>query len=391
MSQRKDIRPELAGYQAVRQEIEACRKYGRDHRDERGVKAAVLDRLHPKQLKLTVSEIIAENENAKTLRLVASGRVLPPFLSGQYLNLAVAIDGIRTSRPYSISSSPTQTAYYDVTVGRVENGFVSHYLLDEVKVGDTLTATGPMGNFYYNPLFHGRKLVFLAGGTGVTPFLSMIRTFTDQNADLDVLLIYGCRSRKDALFEAELAHRAARHPNFKYELVLSAPDPGDQGKAGLIDARLIKELVGNPAAATFYLCGPFAMQQFCTSELESLGVKGRSIRSEAFLAPADAYADPGWPKERRPEQPVTLTVQRPDGSMLTIASRTGEPVLTALERAGLSVPNGCRTGECSLCRIRMIDGQVFQPSGALIRHSDRSFGFIHSCRAYPLTDLTLVI
>jgi ferredoxin-NADP reductase len=391
MSVRQDIRPALKGYQEIKKEMEICQKYGRDYRHDRGLKAAIMDRLHPRQLELTVSEIITENAHAKTLRLTANGRALPSFLPGQYLSLTVDIDGVRTSRPYSISSSPTQTAYYDLTVGRVKDGFVSNYLLDEVKVGDTLTTSGPLGNFYYNPLFHGQKLVFLAGGTGITPFMSMIRTFTDQNLDLDILLLYGCRSVKDALFLPELRRRAELHTNFKFELVLSEPDSGDQGRRGLIDASLIKELVNDMAGTTFYICGPSAMQEFCTSQLESLGVRRRAIRREAFISPGDVLNDPAWPKDISADNPVTLTVQRSSGEIVTINTRVGEPVLTALEKAGLAVPNACRTGECSLCRVKMTAGKVFQPNSALVRQSDRLLGYIHSCRAYPLSDLTLVI
>lgn len=391
MSARQDIRQELKGYQEIKKEVEICQKYGQDYRNQRGMKAAIINRLHPRQLELTVSEIIAENDHTKTLRLTAPGHSLPPFLPGQYLSLTVQIDGVRTSRPYSISSSPTQTAYYDLTIGRVQDGFVSNYLLDEVKVGDTLSTSGPLGNFYYNPLFHGKKLVFLAGGTGITPFMSMIRTFTDQNLDLDILLFYGCRSVKDALFLPELKRRTELHPNFKFELVLSEPDPADQGRTGFIDANLIKEVVEDIAGTTFYMCGPSAMQRFCTSQLESLGVKRWAIRSEAFIAPGDVFADPAWPQDMSPDQPVTLTVQKPSGAKLSIETKVGEPVLTALEKAGLTVPNGCRTGECSLCRVKMTAGEVFQPSGALVRASDRALGYIHSCRAYPLSDVTLVI
>ena len=128
MSARKDIKSQLEGYQEIKKEIEICQKYGQDYRNERGLKTAIINRLHPRQLELTVSEIMVENAHTKTLRLAANGSFLPPFLPGQYLNVTVQIDGVRTSRPYSISSSPTQTAYYDLTIGRVKDGFVSNYL-----------------------------------------------------------------------------------------------------------------------------------------------------------------------------------------------------------------------------------------------------------------------
>lgn len=391
MSARNEIKTSFVGYEEIKKEIEVCQKYGKDYRSERGLKRAVINRLHPSKLELTVSEIIVENDNTKTLRLASNGRILPPFLAGQYLSVTVQIDGVRTSRPYSISSSATQTGYYDLTIGRVEDGFVSNYLLDEVKVGDTLITSGPLGNFYHNPLIHSKKLVFMAGGTGVTPFMSMIRTFIDQNLDFDILLLYGCRSVKDALFLPELKHLAKAHPNFKFELVLSNPDSEDKGRTGFIDANLIKEVVDDIDGVTFYMCGPSAMQKFCTNELETLGVKRRAIRSEAFIGPKDALSDPAWPQEIKADKPVTIKVQRSNQETMNISSRAGEPVLTALERAGLAYPNACRTGECSLCRIKMTEGQVFQPSTALVRNSDRLHGYIHSCRAYPLSDITVVI
>jgi ferredoxin-NADP reductase len=121
------------------------------------------------------------------------------------------------------------------------------------------------------------------------------RTFTDQNLDLDILLLYGCRSVKDALFLPELTQRAERHPNFQFQLVLSDPDSSDQGPRGLLDANLIKELVDDIGGTTFYICGPSAMQEFCTSQLESLGVRRRAIRREAFTAPGDVFDDPAGP------------------------------------------------------------------------------------------------
>ena len=113
--------------------------------------SGVINLLHPKRLRLRVSEIRRETTSASTLRLVAREGELPPFLAGQYINLFVRAGGIRTARPYSISSSPRQNAYYDITIRRVEDGFVSNYLLDEVRVGDTLESTAPAAIFITTP------------------------------------------------------------------------------------------------------------------------------------------------------------------------------------------------------------------------------------------------
>jgi hypothetical protein len=139
----RDFREDIEGYGEIKQEMEISRKYGINYRVQKNRRADVVSRLHPKVLKLRLADIILETPTTKTLRLVAREGNLPPFQAGQYINLQVEINGIRTSRPFSISSSPRQTAYYDITVRKIENGFVSAYLFDDVRVGDEFTSSGP--------------------------------------------------------------------------------------------------------------------------------------------------------------------------------------------------------------------------------------------------------
>ncbi len=176
----KDVMHDIEGYDAVLTEIEVARRYGTDYTAQQGKLKRIIDSLHPKALSLKVSEISEATPSAKVFRLVAAGGYLPPFQAGQYINLCVELGGVRTSRPYSIASPPSQSAYYEIAVRAVPDGFVSDYLLKNVAVGDEFVSSGPAGNFYYNPLFHGDDLVFLAGGSGITPFMSMIRETTDR-------------------------------------------------------------------------------------------------------------------------------------------------------------------------------------------------------------------
>jgi len=386
-----DIRPQIKGYQEIVNEAEICRKYGRDYQAEKGIYARVLERIHPHRLQLKVTKIITETASAKTLRLVSTGAPLPPFQAGQYINLAVEIDGVRTSRAYSISSPPTQTAYYDITVRRIEEGFVSDYLLDRAKVGDSFESSGPSGNFYYNPLFHGNNLVFIAGGSGVTPFMSMLREVIDAGIERQIHLIYGSRSVDDAIFHAELTEYASSYPNFTYSLVISEPATGYQGLTGLIDAQLLKSLIPDLSAPTFYMCGPTALYEFTSSELQKLGIPRRRIRREVVGAPANITATPGWPAGV--DAGINFRVNIGGGLVAprTILARASEPLIVALERNGITVNNSCRSGECSLCRVKLLSGQVFQPPGVPIRQSDRRFGYIHSCMAYPVSDLEVLI
>ncbi|HNX29357.1 MAG TPA: FAD-binding oxidoreductase [Syntrophomonadaceae bacterium] len=384
---KKSQRQLIEGYQAIEKELEICRKYGIDYSSRRGQWMAAVERLHPRRLKLKVAAIISETADASTLRLVAAEGYLPPFQAGQYINLLVDIDGIRTGRPYSISSPPSQTAYYDLTVRRVPNGFVSDYLLDRVKPGDLLDSTGPAGHLYYNPLFHGRDLVFLAGGSGITPFASMIRDVTDRCLNRRIHLIYGCRTPDEAIFNAEFLNRAKIFDNFTYDLVISDPNDNCQGLSGLLDAELIKARVGDVLSKTFYLCGPQAMYEFCVPELNKLNILRRRIRQEIFGTPARITQEAGWPQEVSEE--AVFSVKLSSGR--EIPARACEPLLISLERAGIVVENCCRSGECSLCRVKMLSGRVYQTENTLLRKSDKNAGYIHSCAAYPLSDLEILL
>ena len=384
---RQDMREQIEGYLEIKQELQVLQKYAVDRTPLRGEVERVLAELHPKRLNLQVSEIIEESPSTKTLRMVSVDGYLPPFEAGQYINLFVSVAGIRTSRPYSIASSPAQSAYYDVTLRRVADGFVSNYLLDEVNAGNTFTSTSPSGQFYYNPLFHGDDLVFLAGGSGITPFMSMIREVAERNLARNIHLIYGSRDPEDIIFMKELEDRAGRHANVTFTPVISEPPASYSGHTGFITAELIKELAGDISGKMFYVCGPEDMYTFCLGELEKLGVKAKRIRLEMYGPPKDVTAQPGWPEEISLDTTFQVRV-RGKGSIDALA---GEPLMISLERAGIPIETSCRSGECSLCRTKLLSGEVYQPSGVKVRKSDRCFGYIHACMAYPLTDLEIMI
>ena len=244
--------------------------------------AAASERLHSKSLSLLVSSISDTGKNTKVIRFVSENGYLPPFEAGQYINIFTEIDGVRTSRPYSISSSPKQRAYYEITVARIKDGFVSDFFLDDVKVGDRFEANGPAGVFRFQPVFHSRKSLFLAGGSGITPFLSMTREIVDAALERDVVMLYGCRNSKAALYDEELRAYSEKYPNFKYYLVVSDEDDSWNGETGFIDRNLIKRLVPDYAERTCYICGPQVMNDFCKKELEELGLPEKQIRREMF-------------------------------------------------------------------------------------------------------------
>lgn len=363
--------------------IEVMRRVNKDNISCTPVYNAAL-KLHPKRLNLILNEAFDTEKGAKVLRFVSKDGYLPPFEAGQYINVNVEIDGCLTSRPYSLSSSPKQRSYYEITVAEVKNGFVSDYLINKLKVGDEITANGPAGQFVYNPVFHKNKSLFLAGGSSITPFMSMIREMLLSGDKRDVVLLYGSRILKTAFYHEELLAYSKEFPNFKYHLVLSENDKNWNGDFGFLDKNIILKYAPDFAERTAYICGPTIMHDFCKNILLDLELKQKDIRDEMFGTSPDITKESGWPENLNGTEVFNIKV----GDKV-IKAKSNESILVALERAKIRVNVCCRSGQCSLCRVKLVSGKVFLPKGTLLRLADQKYGYIHSCKAYPISDLEI--
>ena len=355
------------------------------------------NRIHPTKQILRISDIKQLSHDTKLFRFVSAKpqKPLAPFRAGQYIGITVEINGVRTSRPYSLVSSPNQLAYYELGIRKKVGGFVSPYLLENAKIGDVLEATEPMGNLFYNSLFHGNNLVFIAGGCGITPFISMIRDITEKSIPLNICLIYGALSKKDILFKEELEDIQSRRSNVSINYVLSEPDPDWKGACGFITKDIISKIVGKIDEKYFYIVGNRAMYGFVDTELQILGVPRHKTYFESFGVPEDITQVMGWPKDMEAGKKIQITLKfRKLGNEKEIKfeASSKEPLLNSIERIGQKefiIENGCRSGECSLCRTKIVSGKVFVPPKVTIRDIDKDYGFIHPCISYPITDLFL--
>ena len=379
-----DLFKDVASYPRAWRDLREDRRVGtdKDAVDLRGRQRGFVEAIHPPRMQLRVAEIIEETRSTRTLRLERTDGDLPPFRPGQYVNLFVEIDGVRTSRPYSISSAPG-APHLDLTVREKPGGFVSPWLAHEIAPGAPFESTGPIGHFVHEPLIHGTDLVFLAGGSGITPFMGMLRDQQARGWPQSVTLLVGSRKPSDVIFGDELKRMARSNDRLKLAVV-SEPAPSFRGRRGFLDADRIRKEVGDVAGQTFYLCGPNPMLEMCRSALAELGVPRQRICTELFGPPDDVLEAPGWPDGVGADDTFVVTA----GDQ-TFSAPAGEPLLNALERHGIVVPSECRSGECSACRTRLESGTVFAPPQARIRHSDRHHGFIHPCMSYPVSDLRI--
>ncbi|MGD0856736.1 MAG: FAD-binding oxidoreductase, partial [Dehalococcoidia bacterium] len=344
----------------------------------------MLKKNHSNIISLSVQDIIEETTSTKTLRLQGVDGKLPYFRAGQYLSLAVNINGVVTNRPYSISSTPGKP-YYDITVRRMQRGFVSSFLLDNVKKGDLLQASVPYGNFYYEPVFDTRNLVLLAGGSGITPFMSMLRESVSERSNLKMHLLYGSRLIEDVIFKSELESMDKRNSNITVDFIMSEPSKNWEGQCGFLDAGVIGKLVGTIGDKTFLICGPAEMYGLCEESLLSLGVKPRRIRKEVYGPPHDISQEPGWPGHSL--SAVFNVLEERSGKQFQ--ALTSEPLLVAMEKAALTIPSVCRSGECTACRTKLSRGEVFSPARIRRRCIDERSNYIHPCMSYPISDLSI--
>ncbi len=335
--------------------------------------------LHPASQAMTVADV-KDLPGAKVFRLKSDSPA--PFAAGQYISVEAVIGSTVTARPYAISSSPADTAkgFYEITVKRVRDGFVSSYILDNWKTGTSVTCSAPEGELYYEPLRDSRFVVGLAGGSGITPFLSMARAIRDGVEDFDLTLLYGCRREDEILYREELDELAKSVPSFRVVYVLS-----DETKDGFENGFLSCELINKYKPSedyTVFVCGPAAMYEYERGEIAKLGLPARRVRYEAAGTPP---APEGTPAQ------YTITVDLPD-KRIKIPAKSDETVLTALERSGIKTKNRCRSGECGWCRTRLRSGDIYAPESAESRRrSDVEYGFIHPCVTYPKSDLHILV
>ena len=178
---------------------------------------------------LRVGSIVTETPSVKTFRLLpsSSDRFLPfTFVPGQFLNVAFGIGGARMNRSYSISSSPTQRDYVELTVRREPRGAVSRHIDDLLKVGDQIEAGGPVGRFTFTGT-EADSIVLIAGGVGITPMMSITRYLTERSWAGDIFFIYTCRTPADFIFANEVAALQRLNPKLHVAVTMSRPEGTD--------------------------------------------------------------------------------------------------------------------------------------------------------------------
>jgi len=348
--------------------------------------------LHPESQLMIIDKIWIESESTCTYRLVPKPHQeesvsIAPFRAGQYLSVEVQMDsGPSISRPYSISNTPEEARSnncYEITVKSLSDAFIPGEMKQKWSIGNEVIVSDPLGQFCYESLRDPDHLLFIAGGSGITPYRSIVKdTLINQN-EASIVLIQGAANSEELLYSDYFQKLEALFPGrFSWIPVLSDPseDTDNSIHRGFINAEVLTEAAEDREYGIF-ICGPEALHLHINEELKKITHKPKRIRRED-------YGISGKPSGRKS---VELTVKM-SGNTYHISADPDETILVSLERAGLDPPSRCRTGSCGWCRGSLLKGKIRydrEPEG--LRAADRSAGYFHSCAAKPDTNLTIAM
>ncbi len=303
---------------------------------------------------LPVTEVIRETHDSCSLVFEVPAGLEERFRyeAGQFLSFKVPFEGKVLTRSYSLSSSPVCDPKPKVTVKRVDDGRISNWINDDVKAGDTLMVVLPAGLFVLND--KKRPVTFFAGGSGITPCISIIKTAL-LTTERKLRLVYANRDQRSIIFNDELEKLRGQHPE-RFEIRHSLDD-----RDGFIDLKRIEHMAVDELEGDFYLCGPGVFMDLVERALAALHVPAEQVHIERFVSPPDPQVlkkdEAPAPAAGAEGVPDSITVVL-DGKPHEVPYQEGERVLAAVRRAGLDPPFSCEEGYCSCCMAKLTEGDV---------------------------------
>ena len=347
---------------------------------------------------LRVGSIIEETPNVKTFRLLpnVNGHLPFTFGPGQFLNLAFWIGGARMNRSYSISSSPNQRGYLDLTVRREPRGAVSRHIVDLLKVGDQIEAGGPVGNF----TFTGKEadsIVLISGGVGITPMVSISRYLTEKSWPGDIFFIYVCRTPADYILADDIAVLEKNNSKFHVVVTMTRPEgTAWKGPRGHLTAELLAQSVPSLTSRRIHLCGPIPMMDATKALLIGMGVPPDQLKTESFgtTKPTPPPAGTTAKRSAAPGGPLVTFSKTHKSAKARIDLQTGDSppqqtILELSEELGIGIQFSCRVGTCGVCKVKMTTGEVDQEIDAALNDDDKAHGIILACQAKPKNAVTV--
>ena len=381
----RDIRPELEAKGAPIEDVLGLMNPGLlDSPNASLVKSS--DRAMKRVLKVSSLERTCEGAVSISFALPKGQRLA--FKAGQYLVLNKWLDGELQSRCYSICSSPEDTEL-KVGVRAVSGGLMSHYLNQQLQAGDELVVEGPFGDFVYEPEMQTgiSHLILVAGGSGITPILSIIESALTQPRGPRVHLIYANRSPETTMFRERLQELEQNHPQ-RFKLDIGYSESAESaGAFELLERESLNSLIsGNwgedvfTGESHFYICGPDGLKDSVQAYLCEQSVPESRVSVERFVTSVTE------PEGECHEVLVNLA----DGETYALQVAENQTILEVAKQASVPIPRACEAGSCGTCKCHLEKGVAALPDTASGLSDDEiQQGYTLACQARPRSDLVL--
>lgn len=301
------------------------------------------------------------------------------FIPGQYLSLQTNIGNENVRRSYSICSSPEEDLA--VAIKEIENGVFSSYANQQLKVGDALEVHPPEGNFQLAPSSTPKKYVAFAAGSGITPILSMLQSTLKQSPESEFVLVYGNKSKADAMFVEEL-HELKSTYGTRFQLIeVYSRTQELNAKFGRIEKPIVNYVLKNMYKEVdfdaYFLCGPEEMIQNASATIQENGVAKEKIHFELFYSSAT--------EEVQLKDGMTAINVTVDDETFSFSMQQDQVILDAVLAQDIDAPYSCQGGICSSCVAKVTNGKAIMKKNQILTDEEVEEGLILTCQAVPVT------
>ncbi len=340
-------------------------------------------------MKLVVKEIIKETKDAITI-CFKNGNFFKKltYKPGQFMTISVPVNNTVHKRAYSFSSNPITDNDLKITVKRVEKGLISNYIHDLFKVGDKFEVEKPTGGFYVTPNKENEKqYVFFAGGSGITPIFSILKSILNKEPKSKILLIYANQNYEAIIFKDAIEALEKQYSaSFSVEHILSkAGESKIKHHSGLLTEELLVAIMQKHKLSfqdnEYMICGPFGYMECAKELLSKNNVPPSKIKVEVFASPKIAVVG------ENQECDVQINY---DNESYKIKVPKNKSILQMAMVNNIALPYSCRSGMCSTCKASCSTGEVVMTEGHFMSPEEVSEGKILTCISYPASENVVI-
>lgn len=353
--------------------------------------------MNPRFHTLKVKDIRQETQDAVSIALTVPKELTTSYnyKPGQYLTFRTILEGEDIRRSYSVCTG-LQENELRVAVKRMQHGKFSTFANAVLKVGDEIEVMTPMGNFTTEISEDTEKsFLFFAGGSGVTPVMSLIKTILHTAPKSNVTLVYGNRGFDHIIFRDELEDLKNQYMNkFSLMHVFSDEKIGNNLQEGLLDKNKIEQIykavLQGQTIDEVFVCGPEPTIHAVKDVFAEAGFDPKKVHFELFTSPTQSKPSPlpNVPASQKVDANVKVIL---DGEEVLLKLESdGMSILDAASKAGADVPFSCKGGVCCTCKAKVVEGEARMDVNYALEEDEVEAGYILTCQAHPVSEKLVV-